>query len=218
MFITRKHISRRTLLKWRGCCHRASAAGRDDSREHGAGADTAAPAKPRMGVHLLPARRRAGRSGRRSRPAPTSRCRRSSSRWRRTSSTSTVVSGLRNKGGESSDPHGIMAGTWLWCVGPKDRDGKRRSRRHRGPARRARIGQGTAIPSLEIAGEGGGSACAAGVASCGFGGTVAFRTPYAGAADGDESAQGVLRHVRPGRHAGRTLAACSMTAAACSTT
>jgi hypothetical protein len=36
----------------------------------------------------------------------------------------------------------------------------------------------TPIPSLEIAGEGGGSACAAGVASCGFGGTVAFRTPY----------------------------------------
>src|SRR4051812_42262563 len=35
----------------------------------------------------------------------------------------TVVSGCRNRGGESSDPHGIMAGTWLSCTGPKDRDG-----------------------------------------------------------------------------------------------
>ncbi|MEJ0099803.1 MAG: DUF1552 domain-containing protein [Pseudomonadota bacterium] len=33
----------------------------------------------------------------------------------------TIVSGLRNKGGESSDPHGIMAGTWLSCFGIKDR-------------------------------------------------------------------------------------------------
>ena len=88
----------------------------------------------------------------------------------------TVVSGLRNKGGESSDPHGIMAGTWLSCVGPKDRDsGDRGVTADQLAARH--IGQDTALPSLEVAGEGGGSACAAGVASCGFGGTVAFRTP-----------------------------------------
>ena len=35
----------------------------------------------------------------------------------------TIVSGLRNKGGESSDPHGIMAGTWLSCHGIKNREG-----------------------------------------------------------------------------------------------
>ena len=35
----------------------------------------------------------------------------------------TIVSGLRNKGGESSDPHGIMAGTWLSCFGVKGREG-----------------------------------------------------------------------------------------------
>ena len=88
----------------------------------------------------------------------------------------TVVSGLRNKGGESSDPHGIMAGTWLSCVGPKDRDsGDRGVTADQLAARH--IGQDTALPSLEVAGEGGGSACAAGVASCGFGGTTAFRTP-----------------------------------------
>src|SRR5690606_11188051 len=37
----------------------------------------------------------------------------------------TVVSGLRNKGGESSDPHGIMAGTWLSCHGVANREGDR---------------------------------------------------------------------------------------------
>jgi hypothetical protein len=89
----------------------------------------------------------------------------------------TIVTGLRNKGGESSDPHGIMAGTWLSCVGPMDRDrtGDRGVTADQTAARR--IGQDTALPSLEVAGEGGGSACAAGVASCGFGGSTAFRTP-----------------------------------------
>ena len=35
----------------------------------------------------------------------------------------TIVSGLRNKGGESSDPHGIIAGTWLSCYGVNNREG-----------------------------------------------------------------------------------------------
>jgi hypothetical protein len=89
----------------------------------------------------------------------------------------TIVTGLRNKGGESSDPHGIMAGTWLSCVGPMDRDrtGDRGVTADQIAARQ--IGQDTALPSLEVAGEGGGSACAVGVASCGFGGSTAFRTP-----------------------------------------
>src|SRR3974377_1683717 len=33
----------------------------------------------------------------------------------------TVVTGLRNKGGESSDPHGIIEQAWLPCVHPADR-------------------------------------------------------------------------------------------------
>jgi hypothetical protein len=90
----------------------------------------------------------------------------------------TVVSGLRNKGGESSDPHGIMAGTWLSCVLPKDRDGSGDRGVTADQLAARAIGQDTALPSLEIAGEGGGSACAAGVASCGFGGSTAFRGPY----------------------------------------
>jgi Protein of unknown function (DUF1552) len=90
----------------------------------------------------------------------------------------TVVTGLRNKGGESSDPHGIMAGTWLSCVLPKDRDGAGDRGITADQLAARHIGQDTALPSLEIAGEGGGSACAAGVASCGFGASVAFRTPF----------------------------------------
>src|SRR5690606_21727690 len=34
----------------------------------------------------------------------------------------TVVSGLRNKGGESTNPHGIIEETWLSCVAPGERD------------------------------------------------------------------------------------------------
>ena len=30
----------------------------------------------------------------------------------------TIVSGLRNRGGESNTPHAIIAGTWLGCVSP----------------------------------------------------------------------------------------------------
>ncbi len=92
----------------------------------------------------------------------------------------TVVTGLRNKGGESSDPHGIMAGTWLSCVLPKDRSGKDDRGVTADQLAARHIGQDTALPSLEIAGEGGGSACAAGVASCGFGSSTAFRTPFQG--------------------------------------
>jgi len=36
----------------------------------------------------------------------------------------TVVTGLRNKGGESSSPHGIIEETWLNCISPRKRDAK----------------------------------------------------------------------------------------------
>src|SRR5947199_3379781 len=36
----------------------------------------------------------------------------------------TVVTGLRNKGGESSSPHGIIEETWFNCVSPRKRDVK----------------------------------------------------------------------------------------------
>lgn len=89
----------------------------------------------------------------------------------------TIVSGLRNKGGESGDPHGIMAGTWLSCHGTKNRaagsdlgvSADQLAARH--------FGRDTPLASLEIAGEGGVTACGTGAVGCGFGGTTAFRTP-----------------------------------------
>src|SRR5512138_1764141 len=90
--------------------------------------------------------------------------------------SATIVTGLRNKGGESSDPHGIISGTWLSCVGPSDGDhtGDRGVSADQLAARA--IGQDTALPSIELAGESiGGVACAPGV-GCGFASTVAFRT------------------------------------------
>jgi len=75
----------------------------------------------------------------------------------------TVVSGLRNKGGESSDPHGIVEMTWLSCVGPNGRvaTGDRGVTADQLAARH--IGQETPMPSIELCGEPGGS--------------VSYRTP-----------------------------------------
>ena len=86
-YLSKKHISRRTVLKGVGATHRAAAARCDESRRHG------------VGRRRRPARRRSGSpssasrtapswtAGRRSRPAPTTRCRRFSSRSRRSAST-----------------------------------------------------------------------------------------------------------------------------------
>lgn len=88
----------------------------------------------------------------------------------------TIVSGLRNKGGESSDPHGIMAGTWLSCYGIKNREGDLGTTADQIAARH--FGGNTPIPSLELTGEGGNATCGQGDTGCGFGSTVAFRTPF----------------------------------------
>jgi hypothetical protein len=88
----------------------------------------------------------------------------------------TIVSGLRNKGGESSDPHGIMAGTWLSCFGIKNREGDLGTTADQIAARH--FGGNTPIPSLELTGEGGNATCGQGDTGCGFGSTVAFRTPF----------------------------------------
>ena len=175
MFITRKHISRRTLLRGAGA---AIALPLLDAMipASTALAQTAAKPKPRMGFIYFPH----GAVQAAWVPKDTGTAFEMSPILKPLApykQYATVVSGLRNKGGESSDPHGIMAGTWLSCVLPKDRDGTGDKGVTADQLAARHIGQDTAIPSLEIAGEGGGSACAAGVASCGFGSTVAFRTP-----------------------------------------
>ena len=64
----------------------------------------------------------------------------------------TIVSGLRNKGGESSDPHGIMAGTWLSCCRRRrpDREGDLGTTADQLAARH--FGADTPLPSLELDG------------------------------------------------------------------
>jgi hypothetical protein len=88
----------------------------------------------------------------------------------------TIVSGLRNKGGESSDPHGIMAGTWLSCFGVANREGDKGTTADQLAARH--FAGNTPMPSLELTGEGGNATCGQGATGCGFGSTVAFRTPF----------------------------------------
>jgi hypothetical protein len=71
----------------------------------------------------------------------------------------TVVSGLRNKGGESSNPHGIIEETWLSCVAPDSRDrspgGTRGMTADQIAARQ--LGISTPLASLELCGEPGGA-------------------------------------------------------------
>ena len=88
----------------------------------------------------------------------------------------TIVSGLRNKGGESSDPHGIMAGTWLSCYGINDRKDDLGTTADQLAARQ--FGSSTPLPSLELAGEGGAATCNQSGGGCGYGSSTSFRTPF----------------------------------------
>jgi hypothetical protein len=71
----------------------------------------------------------------------------------------TVVSGLRNKGGESTNPHGIIEETWLSCVAPDSRDRAPGGTRGMTADQIAalQMGQSTPLPSLELCGEPGGA-------------------------------------------------------------
>jgi hypothetical protein len=71
----------------------------------------------------------------------------------------TVVTGLRNKGGESSNPHGIIEETWLTAIAPGDRSRIPGSTYGMSADQIAarQIGQATPLPSLELCGEPGGA-------------------------------------------------------------
>jgi hypothetical protein len=82
----------------------------------------------------------------------------------------TVVSGCRNKPGESPDPHGIKAGTWLRCVAP-DGNGNPEDGVSTDQIAAAALGGSTPFPSLEL------STAAGGTNNGSFASTIAFRTP-----------------------------------------
>jgi len=89
----------------------------------------------------------------------------------------TIVSGLGNRPGESQAVHAIVPATWLSCVHPKQ--GQEPNMAITVDQMAANhIGQETPLPSLEIATEpqGGGGACDRDY-GCNYSGTISFRTP-----------------------------------------
>src|SRR5262245_30147244 len=175
MFITRKHVSRRAVLRGAGIAIGLPLLDAMIPAATALAATAAAP-KPRLGFVYFPhgavmARWKPEAAGK---TFEFPQILKPLDPWK---AHTTIVTGCRNKGGESSDPHGIIAGTWLSCVGPNDpdRSGDRGVSVDQIAARA--IGQDTAIPSIELSGEAiGGVSCAPGV-GCGFASTVSFRTP-----------------------------------------
>jgi hypothetical protein len=173
MFITKKHLSRRTLLRGLGVSVSLPLLDAMIPAQT-ALAETAAKPAPRMGFVYFPH----GAIMKSWSPQQTGTDYTASPILKPLDpfrSHMTIVSGLRNKGGESSDPHGIMAGTWLSCFGVKGREGDKGVTADQLAARH--FGQGTPLPSMELTGEGGNATCGQGNTGCGFGSTVAFRTP-----------------------------------------
>jgi hypothetical protein len=89
----------------------------------------------------------------------------------------TIVSGLENKPAIAPPVHALNPGTWLSCVTPQPSQEP-----HGGVTvdqiAAAHIGQETPLPSLEIATEGrGGSGACDRTFGCSYGGTISFRSP-----------------------------------------
>jgi len=88
-----------------------------------------------------------------------------------------VVSNLGNRPAESAAVHAIVPGTWLSCVHPRESQDPYGGITIDQMAA-LKIGQDTPLPSLEVRTEsgGGGGSCDRAY-GCSFSGTVAFRTP-----------------------------------------
>lgn len=164
MFLTRKHLSRRTVLRGAGV---SMALPLLDAMIPAATAhaQTAAAIKPRLAYVYFPhgavqkfwTPEGAGRDFKFSRILkPLEEMR----------DYVTVVSGLRNKPGESSDPHGIIEATWLTCQAPNGpKEGPDAGVSIDQIAAR-QMGKDVPLSSLELCGEPGGA--------------VSYRTPGVG--------------------------------------
>jgi len=176
MYITKKHLSRRMVLRGAGA---AVALPFLDAMVPAmtALAKTAAVAKPRLAFVYFP------HGAIMDRWTPTAAGRDFEmtpiltplAKYR---SKMTIVSGLHNKAGESPSPHAITSGTWLSCVAP------RISHSPYGGVTvdqiaAGQVGQDTTFPSLEVsteAGSTGGNGCDRNY-GCSYGSTISFRTP-----------------------------------------
>jgi hypothetical protein len=89
----------------------------------------------------------------------------------------TIISGLGNRPGESQAVHAIVPATWLSCTHPKQGQDPNMAVTADQIAAKY-IGQDTPLPSLEIAteGAGGGGACDRDY-GCNYSGTISYRTP-----------------------------------------
>ena len=161
MFLTRKHLSRRTVLKGAGA---SIALPLLDAMipAHTALAQTAGVSSPRLGFVYFPH----GALQDEWQPKATGRDFEFPfilEPLKGLREYVTVVSGLRNKGGESSSPHGIIEETWLNCVNPRQRNAKTGVGVTVDQIAARHLGKDTPLPSMELCGE--------------PGGMISFRTP-----------------------------------------
>jgi hypothetical protein len=172
MFITKKHLDRRTVLRGLGA---GVALPLLDAMIPAATAlaNTAARPAPKMGFVYFPhgavmAHWQPKQTGREF-DLPTIL-----DPLKAHKSSLTVVSGLRNRGGESNTPHAIIAGTWLGCVSPAISHDPHAGTTIDQMAARA-ISNDTPFPSLELSTEGG--AVCDPAYGCSYGHTISFRSP-----------------------------------------
>ena len=182
MFLTRKHLSRRTVLKGAGASIALPLL--DAMIPAGtAWAQTAAASATRLGFIYFPH----GALRNEWEPPTTGRNPKFPfilEPLEPVREYVTVVSGLRNKAGEGGVPHGITQETWLNCTHPRQRNEETGVGVTADQIAARYLQKDTTLPSMEICGE--------------PGGMISFRTPDATAADGRQSAQGVHLDVRAG--------------------
>ena len=184
MFITKKHLSRRTLLRGGSAAIGLPLLSAMVPAAT-ALAQTAAAPRPRMGFFYLPHgaimdNTRFGAEMNRWTPDAEGRdfdLKPILEPLAPLKHQLTVVSGLGNKPAESSAVHAIVPGTWLSCAHPRQSHAPFASVTVDQIAA-SQIGQDTPLPSLEVATEeeGGGAACD-GTYGCSYGRTISFRTP-----------------------------------------
>src|SRR5580658_5611753 len=155
MFLTKKHLSRRAVLKGAGAVFSLPLL--DAMIPAGTAlADTPAVIKPRLGYVYFPhgAIQKFWTPDGTGRDFKFSRILKPLEGMR---DYVTVVSNLRNKPAESTDPHGIIEATWLTCLAPTARGEGPNAGVSIDQVAARQIGQETPLPSIELCGEPGGS-------------------------------------------------------------
>ncbi len=175
MFITRKHLSRRTVLRGAGA---SIALPLLDAMIPAATAlaQTAAAARPRLAFIYFPHGAIMDnwtpvKEGKDFELSPILKP------LEPFKSKLTIVSGLENRPGMSASVHGIVPGTWLTCVHPRE------TPEHFGGVSidqmaAMKLGQDTPLPSLEVGMEQGGSSGACDrMYGCSNSATISFSSP-----------------------------------------